>query len=138
MAQWLPIWLNARLPCRVQNARRPAACGWDRDDRRRVCAGGSILATAKPVRVSVDGMAETIDTHRASVGTLLFGLGLTPTPQDRVSQPLDGAVERDMTIVVEQARPRACGPTVVTLWAELGATPCASRGPRWHPPRHAR
>jgi uncharacterized protein YabE (DUF348 family) len=75
-----------------------------------IIAGVCVLAglywlTAKPVRVSVNGMAETIYTHRASVGTLLLDLGITPTVQDRVSRPLEGAVEHNMTIAVEQARP---------------------------------
>ena len=60
--------------------------------------------TAKPVHVRVDGMNETIFTHRAAVGDLLRDLNLEPGMHDRVLPSISTAVERDMTILVERAR----------------------------------
>jgi uncharacterized protein YabE (DUF348 family) len=62
-------------------------------------------ATARPVHVRVDGMHETIYTHRATVGALLLDLGLQPNAHDRIMPALDSAVERDMVLTVERARP---------------------------------
>ena len=60
---------------------------------------------ARPVYVQVDGMEETIYTHRATVRDLLLDLGIQPAERDRVAPGLDSAVERDMTLTVERARP---------------------------------
>jgi len=84
--------------------------------RLRLGIGGALLAvfvmmailfvlTARPVRVSVDGATETIYTHRATVGALLVDLGLQPTAQDRITPSAESAVERNMTLTVERARP---------------------------------
>lgn len=61
--------------------------------------------TAKPVHVRVDGMGETVYTHRAAVGDLLRDLGLEPGLHDRVQPSAATAVERDMALSVERARP---------------------------------
>lgn len=61
--------------------------------------------TARPVQVTVDGVSETIYTHRASVGALLMDLGIQPGAQDRVTPALDSAISRNMTISVQRARP---------------------------------
>ncbi len=61
--------------------------------------------TAKPVYVSVDGFEETIYTHRVTVDALLLDLGLHPNPQDHIAPAPSSAVERDMVISVERARP---------------------------------
>lgn len=85
-------------------------------DRLRFGAGAALVglavllatlfaATAQPVQVSVDGMSETLYTHRASVGALLLDLGLQPGAQDRVTPALDTAITRNMTISVQRARP---------------------------------
>ena len=55
--------------------------------------------------MQVDGIEETVYTHRATVRDLLRDLGIQPAAQDRILPALDGAVERDMTLVVERARP---------------------------------
>ncbi|HHW89024.1 MAG TPA: DUF348 domain-containing protein [Chloroflexi bacterium] len=61
--------------------------------------------SARPVQVSVDGMSETLLTHRASVGALLMDLGIQPSAQDRVTPALDAAISSNMTISVQRARP---------------------------------
>lgn len=61
--------------------------------------------TARPVHVSVDGRHEMVYTHRATVGALLLDLGLQPTAYDRITPPLESAIERDMMLTVERARP---------------------------------
>lgn len=63
------------------------------------------VMTARPVHVSVDGRHETVYTHRATVGALLLDLGLQPTAHDRITPPLESAIERDMVLTVERARP---------------------------------
>ncbi len=84
-------------------------------DARLYAAGAIVLValglwglfwlTARPVYVQVDGIEETVYTHRATVRDLLRDLGIQPAAQDRILPALDGAVERDMTLVVERARP---------------------------------
>ncbi|MFO7631661.1 MAG: ubiquitin-like domain-containing protein [Caldilinea sp.] len=61
--------------------------------------------TAKPVYISVDGIQETVYTHRASVDALLLDIGLQPTVHDRITPPAENAIERDMVLVVERALP---------------------------------
>lgn len=61
--------------------------------------------TAKPVQVNIDGVTETIYTHRTSVSALLADLGIKPGVQDRVTPALDAAVDADMTVAVQRARP---------------------------------
>ncbi len=63
------------------------------------------LLTARPVYVQVDGMEETVYTHRATVRDLLLDLGIQPAARDRIAPGLDSPVERDMTLSVERARP---------------------------------
>lgn len=61
--------------------------------------------TARPVYVSVDGVTETVYTHRASVGALLADLGVTPGAHDRVTPALSTAISPDLAITVQRARP---------------------------------
>lgn len=61
--------------------------------------------TAVPVRVTVDGLSETVTTHRTNVAALLLDLGLTPNPADALTPALDASIEREMTIELERARP---------------------------------
>jgi len=61
--------------------------------------------TARPVHVQVDGMQETVLTHRTTVRDLLLDLGIQPAPRDRISPGMESAVERDMTLTVERAHP---------------------------------
>ena len=61
--------------------------------------------TAVPVRVTVDGLSETVTTHRTNVAALMLDLGLTPNPADALEPALDASIEREMTIVLERARP---------------------------------
>ncbi len=63
------------------------------------------LLTARAVYVQVDGMQETVLTHRATVRDLLLDLGIQPALRDRVLPGVESAVERNMTLTVERARP---------------------------------
>jgi uncharacterized protein YabE (DUF348 family) len=80
--------------------------------------------TAKPITVTVDGMTETLATHRATVADVVLDLGITPGEQDRISPPLDSRLQRGQEVVVERARPvriLADGRDVVT--GSWGTTP---------------
>ncbi|MBW7885458.1 MAG: DUF348 domain-containing protein [Caldilineaceae bacterium] len=70
-----------------------------------VVLGGVAWLTARPVYVQVDGMEETVYTHRATVRALLLDLGLEPHARDRISPGLDSAIVRDMELIIERARP---------------------------------
>jgi uncharacterized protein YabE (DUF348 family) len=61
--------------------------------------------TAKPFTVTVDGMTETLTTHRATVADLLLDLGIQPGPTDRIEPALDRDVTRGMKLTIERARP---------------------------------
>lgn len=60
---------------------------------------------ARPVWVTVDGVAEQLSTHRRTVAALLLDLDLELHPQDRITPPLDAPVTRNLHLVVERARP---------------------------------
>jgi resuscitation-promoting factor RpfB len=75
-----------------------------------VCLGSLLLwfvwrLTARPVTVTVDGMTETITTHRAVVADLLLDLGIQAGENDRIEPALDRDVTRGMTLTIERARP---------------------------------
>ncbi|MCB9147852.1 MAG: DUF348 domain-containing protein [Caldilineaceae bacterium] len=57
-------------------------------------------ATLRTVYVTVDGVSESVYTHRRTVGALLLDLGLTLRQNDRVSVAIDGPVAHNMTIDV--------------------------------------
>jgi uncharacterized protein YabE (DUF348 family) len=61
--------------------------------------------TAKPLTVTVDGMTETITTHRATVADLVLDLGIQPGDNDRIEPALDRGVTRGMKLTIERARP---------------------------------
>jgi uncharacterized protein YabE (DUF348 family) len=61
--------------------------------------------TAVPVVVTVNGVRETVTTHRRTIGPLLSDLGLTLNHADRVSQLLSAPLHRRINVVVEQAPP---------------------------------
>ena len=63
------------------------------------------MLTGKPVRVTVDGLSESIVVHRATVADLLLDLGIQPQPNDRVLPPPQSPVVRNMNVIVERARP---------------------------------
>lgn len=75
-----------------------------------VCLGLLLLwllwrLTAKPVTVTVDGMTESLTTHRATVADLLLDLGIQPGENDRIEPALDRDVTRGMALTIERARP---------------------------------
>jgi resuscitation-promoting factor RpfB len=62
-------------------------------------------ATAHPVTVAVDGVAQRVQTHRATVGNLLVDLGLDLHAADRVT-PAPSTRLRDVSrVTIERARP---------------------------------
>src|SRR5262245_27942826 len=81
------------------------------------------VLSARPVSVTIDGIHETVRTHRHTVGDLLLDVGILIQPNDRVTPALSNTISRDMRITVERARPYrilADGrETLVTSW---GAT----------------
>jgi len=61
--------------------------------------------TAKPVRVTVDGLSESISTHRVTVADLLLDLGIQAGPRDRVAPPSHSLVTRGMALTIDRAQP---------------------------------
>ena len=61
--------------------------------------------TSRDVRVSVDGIAVTVSTHRQDVRALLVDLGVDLHPNDRISPPPETLLRDANGIVVERARP---------------------------------
>lgn len=72
---------------------------------------GLWLLTSTPVQISVDGVTETVYTHRRSVADLLLDLGMTIHANDRVTPTLTTAIRSPLTIAIERARP-------VQIWAD--------------------
>lgn len=93
--------------------RRAAGRGWlSRRTLAAAVAGAAALVlwllwaiSAKPISVTVDGMTETVTTHRATVADLLLDLGITPGEQDRIAPPLDSRLGRGEQVTIERARP---------------------------------
>ncbi|MCX6044738.1 MAG: ubiquitin-like domain-containing protein [Chloroflexi bacterium] len=63
------------------------------------------VATAQPVQVTVDGVTETIYTHRHTVRALLPDLGLVLKPSDRLTTPLATPLKAGLKIVINRAWP---------------------------------
>jgi uncharacterized protein YabE (DUF348 family) len=63
------------------------------------------VLAAKPITVTVDGMTETITTHRPTVADLLLDLGITPGEADRIAPPLDSRLQRGQQVTIERAQP---------------------------------
>ncbi len=80
--------------------------------------------TAKPVSVTVDGMTESLSTHRTTVADLLLDLGITPGEQDRISPPLASRLGRGQQVTIERALPvRILADGRDLLAGSWGATP---------------
>ncbi len=73
--------------------------------------GWTWQATAIPVVVEVDGVQETVYTHRPTVQALLVDLGLDLDPADRISLPMDARLEPYTALEIRRA-------PVVQLWAD--------------------
>ena len=67
--------------------------------------------TGTTVQVTVDGVPETIKTHRRTVGDLLLDLGMTIHVNDRVTPTVTERLHQAMTISIQRA-PR------VQIWAD--------------------
>lgn len=80
-------------------------------------------ATTVPVLVTVDGIEQTVSTHRHRVGELLLDLGITIQPNDRVSPSPQTALHAMLAIHVERAR-------MVHIWADGREWRVASWGER--------
>jgi len=112
--------------------RRAPTRGWLNSRTMALATAGALalalwllwVLSAKPITVTVDGMTETVTTHRATVADLLLDLGITPGEQDRISPPLDSRLGRGEQVVIDRARPLrilADGRDVVI--GSWGATP---------------
>ena len=77
--------------------------------------------TSTSVQVMVDGVPETIKTHRRTVGDLLMDLGMTIHAQDRVTPPVTTHLRHAMTISVQRAQR-------IQLWADGRPLEIASWG----------
>lgn len=76
---------------------------------RSAVIGGAVAAlvslyllTLRPVYVSVNGVGETVYTHRSTVDRLLLDLDLTPGPRDHILPALDTPIRRGLQITVER------------------------------------
>ncbi|MCE7982599.1 MAG: DUF348 domain-containing protein [Caldilinea sp. CFX5] len=67
--------------------------------------------TGTTVHVVVDGVPETIKTHRRTIGDLLLDLGMTIHANDRVTPTVATRLQQAMTISIQRARR-------VQLWAD--------------------
>ncbi len=61
-------------------------------------------ATALPVRVTVDGITQTVSTHRQTIAALLRDLDVPVHEQDQVSPALSTALHRDIHVQIRRAR----------------------------------
>ncbi|HMN28373.1 MAG TPA: ubiquitin-like domain-containing protein [Caldilineaceae bacterium] len=88
--------------------------------------------SARSVSVTVDGIHETVRTHRHTVGALLLDVGILIQPNDRVTPAPSSTISRGMSIAVERARPYrilADGrETLVTSWGATVAEELADAG----------
>lgn len=73
--------------------------------------GGLWSLTGISVQVVVDGVPETIQTHRHTVGDLLLDLGMTIHANDRVTPAVTTRLRQAMTISLQRARR-------VQIWAD--------------------
>lgn len=62
-------------------------------------------ATARPVIVTVDGVTETVYTHRRTLDKLLLDLGFAPGAGDRISPVRATPLSRNMAVVVNRPLP---------------------------------
>ncbi len=62
-------------------------------------------ATAKPVRLILDGETRWVRTHARTVAGLLHETNLSVHPSDYLSHPLDQPLERGMALRLDPARP---------------------------------
>lgn len=81
--------------------------------------------TSIPVQMVVDGVPETIYTHRHSVDALLLDLGMTIHANDRVTPTVTMGLQRGMAISIERARR-------VQIWADGRQWETASWGKSAH------
>jgi len=78
-------------------------------------------ATSVPVLVTVDGIEESITTHRHTVSELLFDLGIPIRAADRVYPTVATPLTENLQIQVERAR-------AVQIWADGREVNAASWG----------
>jgi len=82
---------------------------------------GVAVVSSTPVVVAVDGIDETIVTHRRTLDKLLLDLGLDLDASDRISPELDSRITRQMVVTLDRARP-------VRIFADGRDVNIASRG----------
>jgi uncharacterized protein YabE (DUF348 family) len=93
--------------------------------------------TARPITVTVDGMSDTVRTHRRDVDKLLIDLGMTDHTAVRVAVANSESASRPMAIEVERARPLrvlADGRDLhVDVWAQTPAGVLTAVGVSYDP-----
>ncbi len=81
---------------------------------------GGWALTAQPATVTVDGMTQTVRTHRHTVGALLLDLGVEPGAQVRATPGVEARVQRGLAIEIERATPLQIvadgGSATATVW----------------------
>lgn len=85
------------------------------------------VVSAQPVLVEVDGVAQAVRTHRASVGALLLDLGLEVHPADRVTPALDQPIGTRSAGAVRIER---AGPVQIVVDGKLLQTASWGETPR--------
>lgn len=78
-------------------------------------------ATSHPILVTVDGINQTVGTHRSTVGDLLLDLGIRIHENDRISPHVDTPLHDNLQITIDRAR-------TVHLWADGRESIVASWG----------
>lgn len=63
------------------------------------------VLSARVITVTVDGVTESLRTHRQTVGDLLLDLGLEPQPLDRIEPPLETPIRDGLQLTIQRARP---------------------------------
>ncbi|MCB0060614.1 MAG: DUF348 domain-containing protein [Caldilineaceae bacterium] len=102
-SRYRPVHVARRLPALLSSSIGSLAVG--------ILLWGIWSATAVPIRITVDGIAEDITTHRKTVGAVLLDLGIPLQDQDRVTPAPATRLRRKMVVSVERAR-------TVKLWAD--------------------
>lgn len=102
-SRYRPIHAARRLPAFALKSLGAVMCC--------VLLWGLWRVTSLPIVVTIDGIEQTIYTHRRTVAPLLLDLGITVHAADRVTPALTTRLTDHLAIRVERARP-------VRIWAD--------------------
>lgn len=90
---------------------------------------------ALAIQVTVDGLSQNLYTTASTLGTALWGAGIGPAPEDRISLPLSTPIRSKLAVEIikarsllvsvgqQQIRLRSAAPTVGQALAENGLSP---------------